>query len=1354
MEREGGAAGGRAERGHPASGGARPHPAGRRLADAAAVAAAIAVLAGALWLRGPREGYLALAAVATAAALAAGLLGARRLRPGIAREGRARALRGATLLFVALAAALLALGVRTQRELDRIADRWPETSAGRRDAALAALDEAVTREAREAIGRARAALAVVPPRRSASLAAFDALAPLAAERPERAVAVLGRDGRPLAWRGVGRLAPDTVPDGVAVTLTPFYAVLHAAVRAPDGRRGIALTLLHAERPTDTLSAALDREVAEGLGAGAITWAPAAAAPDGEPGWRVLALDGRPLAAVRARVPDAVEARERAQGEARRRGVPLVLLMSAVVVAALWRRPASLERRLAAIAVPLAAVWVAPLNALSNASFLFDPTVFYAPVGGPLTASGGALVLTGGLLLLGLFAVLRSGRRPASRTAALLGVVAIGVVAPYLLRALARGIAPPAGGVPVALWVTWQVALFLPAAALLVGGAAAGRAALGAGRGLPPIVAPVIAGIAAVGGPILWQAPGGWPDWYTAPWIAAIVALALTRRTRAQLVSATAVAGLGAAVLVWSATARQRVAQAERDVAGLVAPDEAMVDLLIRFGRDLAEDAAVREGPFAPGGLLRRWAQSALAPADYPVALASWSPPDPTQPDARSEVVARAATVRWRVDSVALRAVVAESRREGVPVLREIAAEPGTATVLAVPHPGGWETTVTVLPRTRLLPSDPTPVLLGIPRPAEADPPYTLALRTRSAPRAATPETRTVPLAPDALPRARWEREGTAIHGDWLLPLAGGVARAHAEVELRPLDALMQRGALLVLLDLLLAGALWSLPALADGAVRRWWRWGRAAWLGSFRARLTLVLFAFFAIPTVAFAAWSYGQLQAGDRESRELLVRETLRAAAAEAPGANADALATLAARLGTPILAFRDGVLVAASDPALVSVAPFGRFLPPEQWLALGVGGEITSSRLLDLGGAPTLVGFRAVGPAADPVDEGDAAPGALVLAAPARLDDPTLGQRRRDLAALVTLAAAGAALAALWLSGLVARQLARPVGALREAALAVAGGERLGRGDAATSARARAAVESALAGDPPVEFRPVFDGFRRMAADLDAGREELARAQRVLAWGEMARQVAHEIKNPLTPIRLGVQHLRRAWRDGRMEFGDILERNVERVLAEIDRLDEIARAFSKYGTAPDRHAPALPLDVAALATDVVALERLEQGGAVRWEAEGLDGPVWAMARDGELREVLLNLLENARLAHARTVRVSLEREPGRVTLVVEDDGEGIASDVLPRIFEPHFSTRTSGSGLGLAISRRLVEAWGGTVTAESARGVGTTLSLTLLAADAAPDGAHAAASAAPAGDASGVRAPDDALGPPPGGT
>jgi nitrogen fixation/metabolism regulation signal transduction histidine kinase len=226
-----------------------------------------------------------------------------------------------------------------------------------------------------------------------------------------------------------------------------------------------------------------------------------------------------------------------------------------------------------------------------------------------------------------------------------------------------------------------------------------------------------------------------------------------------------------------------------------------------------------------------------------------------------------------------------------------------------------------------------------------------------------------------------------------------------------------------------------------------------------------------------------------------------------------------------------------------------------------------------------------------------------------------------------------------------------------------------------------------------------------------------ELAHAQRVLAWGEMARQVAHEIKNPLTPIRLGVQHLRRARADRRVDFDRILEQNVGRILSEIDRLDEIARSFSRYGTAPQERPPGGPIDVAAVVRDVVELERLGQD-EISWQVDGADAPAFAIARADELREVLLNLLENARHARSRRVRASVGRDDGRVVIAIQDDGEGIPAEILPRIFEPRFSTRTSGSGLGLAISRQLVESWGGEIGVASEVGDGTRVEIALAAA------------------------------------
>jgi nitrogen fixation/metabolism regulation signal transduction histidine kinase len=525
------------------------------------------------------------------------------------------------------------------------------------------------------------------------------------------------------------------------------------------------------------------------------------------------------------------------------------------------------------------------------------------------------------------------------------------------------------------------------------------------------------------------------------------------------------------------------------------------------------------------------------------------------------------------------------------------------------------------------------------------------------------------------------------------------------------------------------------------------------------------------------------------------LLRETLRAvanlSASEDLGAVSD-------RFDTPLLAYRGGLLTRASDSLYAQLAPVGRYLPPAVQIGLGVETEVTMTSRPIVAGMQLLLGFRPVqvsGPR-------------TVLAAPAPFTERVLDRERRDIGVLVLFAASIGALAALGLSGLAARELERPVGALRLAALRIARGERF-------PAPERAPVK---------EFVPVFSAFQRMDADLASSRAaleeaqrrtesvlrdvasgviavdrdgrvmlanpgadallgrqvvpgltlrqlgaaglaarteaflassmaedafdatlggrqvrgslaslergsggavltledvtELARAQRVLAWGEMARQVAHEIKNPLTPIRLGVQHLRRARGDNRVDFGRIFEQNVERILAEIDRLDEIARAFSRYGSSPSERLEPVPIDVASITKDVVDLEKMA-ADSVTWHLDAPTNPVLVLARDDELREVLLNVMENARQAGATRVDVAVTPGPERVEVTVRDNGDGVAPGDLERIFEPRFSTRTSGSGLGLAISRNMVEAWGGRMSVERAPERGTVMRISLAPGD-----------------------------------
>ena len=226
--------------------------------------------------------------------------------------------------------------------------------------------------------------------------------------------------------------------------------------------------------------------------------------------------------------------------------------------------------------------------------------------------------------------------------------------------------------------------------------------------------------------------------------------------------------------------------------------------------------------------------------------------------------------------------------------------------------------------------------------------------------------------------------------------------------------------------------------------------------------------------------------------------------------------------------------------------------------------------------------------------------------------------------------------------------------------------------------------------------------------------------RSERIVAWGQMARQVAHEVKNPLTPIKLSIEHVRRAWQDRRRDFSEILERNVESILREIDRLAEIARSFSRYGS--PRKASELPLEGMRLDTavgEILALyQSNEQGIVVDTGFPAGLPPV--RARESEFKEVLINLLENAReavQAQRPTSHIKASAEDGNVCLQVSDDGRGIEPELLGRIFEPRFSTSSTGTGLGLAIVQRLVRSWGGRVWAESTPRVGTTMSIRFVA-------------------------------------
>ena len=1307
--------------------------------------AGVALVAGAWWLRTPSVGYLAFAIAATV-----GTAGIAMFEP--------RGARGWAAASAVALAAFAAVATTSQRDLTRIDDHWPSYRAlvaerGARDfrAAIASSLSALQEKAARALD--------VP---ATANEAFDALAELTANAPEQGVVLYERDVA-AAWGGRLVVSTDSARQPVGALHTPFYTVLYAQ-QSRGARRAVATAVAYAEPPGDQLAPGIGNRIATKQGLHAFEVMPGA---EGAMVGSFAYVSGADtLLVAHAVAPGQEEARLNALVRVRLSGALLLALAFALFLVASWRRQRSFPGRLLPLAVAFAMLALVPLNAFSTNDVFFDPTVYYSEMGGPFTASIGALVIAATIVLLALLLLLRRGVRLRRRWIAVPIAGAILAASPPLLRVLGAGVSPPPSGVAVELWLGWEVALFLATASLFIGLAAVGSAAIGARRGVPPWVAPVCATLAAAIGPVIMRAPGTYPTWYRVLWTVVIATLALTRSHRRLVLVAGGVAALVATTLTWGAGVRGRASLADRDVAGLATVEPDIVSVLQR----LAVDLRAAPVPRTEAELVKRYMRSDLVGSGYPVDLASWT--SEGLPTAEVTLDQLAPPVR------AVAAVAAGARATGEVRLHSMLGVPGVFVVLAVPHADSSVTTVVVAPRTRLLPIDPFAPLLGLEDRETGEPPYSVAL---------------VDEQPgDTLPAntTRWYRDANEMHGDHIVHTAAGPMRAHVEIELRSIGILLQRGGLVVMLDLVLLFALWMIAALPDGRVLRRMRAHLRRWATSYRSRLTVVLFAFFVIPALVFALWSYERLRTEDRQSRDLVLREALRGISSDAEARRG---ASLAGHTDIPLLLYRDGELRGASQPLFEALAPMGVFMPPSAYTSLRAGREVYASLVDDVGTGPALFGFRVA------MGNGEE----YVIGAPARGTEAMLDQRRHDLAVLVACATVLGALAALALSQVASRSLAEPIGALRVAALAIARGER----------------EPPLAARAPDEFQPVFSAFRRMASDLGESRAalesaqrrtaailrnvasgvvaldaddavtlanpraeamlgrplppgtaatglgdetarrlrafaesamdeeefeltmhgrqlqarltrlaagrggsvltldditELARAQRVLAWGEMARQVAHEIKNPLTPIRLGVQHLKRAHADARADFDTILESNAERILAEIDRLDEIARGFSRYGMGPSEMLSAAPLDVGAIVRDVVELERLGEG-SIEWHTSGIERDVVAYAREDELREVMLNLLENARFAGAARVEVRVDGTAERVAIAVRDDGIGIPESVQARLFEPHFSTRTRGSGLGLAISRRLVESWGGEIAIASVEGEGTTVRIVL---------------------------------------
>ncbi len=512
------------------------------------------------------------------------------------------------------------------------------------------------------------------------------------------------------------------------------------------------------------------------------------------------------------------------------------------------------------------------------------------------------------------------------------------------------------------------------------------------------------------------------------------------------------------------------------------------------------------------------------------------------------------------------------------------------------------------------------------------------------------------------------------------------------------DALLTayRAMRIVVLFLFFSALVWFTAALVSGRLHGWSRM-------TFARKLQLALLGVAAIPLLLI--WVTGRefvlentLDEIERQVSDDL--DVLRSnileqlpdsiALRELPAHVNDQLCQeIRLRTGRDINIYRGTELLATSKPELYHVGLLNNRLHPYAWLNIVQRGRDAWFDTEQIGDFSYQVGYRAI----------RTAEGALV----AVISTPTLFQREQidqgytRASATIFLWITIIAVLVLLASAALARQISRPLKELLRATRDITAGNLDRRVHVAGSA----------------EIVDLMDAFNTMTSRLRRSQEELAAAERELAWKEMAKQVAHEIRNPLTPMKLAVQHLQRAWQDGASQIGEIIEKVTHTLIDQIERMSRISDEFSRFGRMPRRSTA--HVDVGETLAEAVALfgSHAEIGFSLHID-EHLP-PV--VADREELARAFTNLLRNAVQAVPEHGQISITAEKAEegLRIRITDNGSGIPAELLPRIFEPNFSTKTEGMGLGLAIVKKIIDDAGGEIRIASTAGEGTEVTITL---------------------------------------
>src|SRR5882762_873757 len=312
------------------------------------------------------------------------------------------------------------------------------------------------------------------------------------------------------------------------------------------------------------------------------------------------------------------------------------------------------------------------------------------------------------------------------------------------------------------------------------------------------------------------------------------------------------------------------------------------------------------------------------------------------------------------------------------------------------------------------------------------------------------------------------------------------------------------------------------------------------------------------------------------------------------------------------------------------------------------------------------------------------------------ARRGDAYLQYLSAGLAVVIVLLGGLVLFSAVRVAGHLSRQLSRPIDELVGWTQLITIREPLPPG-------------AAVRGAP--EFEALRQALRDLAGALDAARERELEAERLRAFREVARRVAHEIKNPLTSMRIAVDQLERTAGQSDRRTATA----VEVLDAETQRLNQLAKEFAEFGRLPE--GPKSEVDLVDLLMDLgKSAVPSEVDVSVRANGE----PCKLVGHYDPLRRAFANLLRNAAEAMGGrgSIEIAVSRDGNGLAVTVADHGAGIPDDLRQRVFEPYFTTKNDGTGLGLALVRQTIEAHNGSITVAETPGGGATFSIVLSAA------------------------------------